>query len=192
MSEVDAEPIRWKAHARIEKWSNEAVAHTQRITGRDIVTGDLMTEIGLSPDDVVEVPDNLVTTAGLQRITNLIIGAGGQALTQTATRLGVGNSSATAAVGQTDLQAAAGATNRLFKVLDTAPTAVNGVMTFKTTFQTGDANFVWNEWALDVGTPTVTDGTTVNALLVNRRVPGTSMGTKTSGAWTLTVTITLS
>lgn len=191
MSDV-ADPIRWKAHARIEKWSDHAVAHAQRITGQDAVTGDEMAALGLTPDDVVDIPDNLVTTAGLQRITNLIIGAGGQALTQTATRLGVGNSSTAATVGQTDLVAAAGATNRLFKALDTAPTAVNGVMTFKTTFQGADANFAWNEWALDVGTPTVADGTTVNALMVNRRVPGTSMGTKTSGAWTLTVTITLS
>jgi hypothetical protein len=191
-ADVAADPIRWKAHARIDKWSDQSVAHAQRITGQDFVTGDDMTSIGLAPDDVVDIPDNLLTTAGLQRITNLIIGAGGQALTQTATRLGVGNSSTAATVLQADLQAAAGAGNRLFKALDTAPTAVNGVMTFKTTFQGGDANFAWNEWALDVGTPTVADGTTVGALMVNRRVPGTSMGTKTSGAWTLTVTITLS
>lgn len=189
--DVKQEPIRWRAHATVEKWTDEQVDAVRAITGLSNPDGDAL-RFHFDPAETVEVPDNLVTTAGLQRITNLIIGAGGQALTQTATRIGVGNSSTAAAVGQTDLVAAAGATNRQFKILDVAPTAVNGQMTFKATFQTGEANFAWNEWALDVGAPTVTDGTTVNALMVNRRVPGTSMGTKTSGAWTLTVTITLS
>lgn len=190
-TDVKPDSIRWRAHATVDKWNDDHVAAVRARTGLSTLDGDTL-RAHFAPIETVEVPDNLVTTAGLQRLTNLIIGAGGQALTQTATRIGVGNSSTAATVGQTDLVAAAGAGNRQFKVLDVAPTAVNGVMTFKATFQTGEANFAWNEWALDVGTPTVADGTTVNALMVNRRVPGTSMGTKTSGAWTLTVTITLS
>ena len=71
----------------------------------------------------------------------------------------------------------------------TFPTTSNGVITFKSTYASGEANFVWNEWCVDIGTPTVTDGTTVNALMLNRKVA--SLGTKASGSWVLTATITL-
>ena len=92
-------------------------------------------------------------------------------------------------MGQTDLQAAAGSANRQFKVMDaTYPSASGGVVTARSTFATGEANFVWNEWGLDIGTPTVTDGTTVNAVLLNRKVE--SLGTKVSGSWVLTVSVT--
>jgi hypothetical protein len=58
-------------------------------------------------------------------------------------------------------------------------------------FGTADGNFAWEEWGLDVGTATVTAGTTVNAVLLNRKVA--SNGTKASGqTWTATATITFS
>lgn len=149
-------------------------------------------DLSRAPYEVIERAGNLLTTAGLGRITSLIIGGGGQAVTNTAARLGVGNSSTAAAVGQTDLQAAAGSSNRQFKTMDaTYPQQSAGVITFRSTFGTTLANFAWNEWGIDVGTPTVSDGTTVAALLLNRAVQ--SLGTKTSaGTWVATATITLS
>lgn len=181
--------LKWRVNSRVDKWSQADVDMVRELSGVQNPDGDLMAEYGCTPE-TVEDAGNLVTTAGLNRLTALIIGAAGQALTATAVRLGVGNSTTAAAVGQTDLQASAGAGNRQFYIMDaTYPQQANGVMTFRATFATGDANFVWNEWCLDVGTPTVANGTTVNALMVNRKV--SSLGTKASGAWTLTVTITL-
>lgn len=144
------------------------------------------------PYEVIERAGNLLTTAGLTRITSLIIAGGGQGATNTASRIGVGNSSTAAAVGQTDLQAAAGASNRYFMTMDaTYPQVSAGVITFKATFGTADGNFAWNEWCIDIGTPTVAAGTTVNATMLNRAVQ--SLGTKTSaGTWVATATITLS
>src|SRR5690242_18722303 len=105
---VDVKPdsIRWRAHAKVDKWTDDQVAAVRARTGLSNPDGDTL-RAHFAPVETVEVPDNLVTTAGLQRITNLIIGAGGQALTQTATRIGVGTSTTAATVLQTDLQAAA-------------------------------------------------------------------------------------
>lgn len=185
-----AQALKWRTKTRVEKWAQSDVDKVAALSGMENPDGDMMASYGFTPEVVEDNDSNLVTTAGLGRITALIIGAAGQALTATAVRLGVGNSNTAAAVGQTDLQAAAGAGNRQFYIMDaTYPQQAAGVMTFRATFATGDANFVWNEWCLDVGTPTVANGTTVNAVMVNRKVA--SLGTKVSGAWTLTVTITL-
>lgn len=184
--------IKWNPIAVVEKYDADQVAYAARKSGVLVPTSVEFAAAGLTPYETVVSVGNLLTTAGLNRITSLIIAGGGQGATNTATRLGVGNSSTAEAVGQTDLQAAAGSANRQFKVMDaTFPTQANGVLTFKSTFASGEANFAWNEWGVDIGTPTVTDGTTVNALLLNRKVQ--SLGTKTSaGSWVLTATITLS
>lgn len=182
--------IRWRPVATVDKYDDDQTAWVARKSGVVTPLGHDFERFGVRPFDRVVAPGNLLTTAGLQRLTNLMIGAGGQAATNTAARLGVGNSSTAAAVGQTDLQAAAGSTNRQFKVMDpTFPTAVNGVLTFRSTFATGEGNFVWAEWGVDIGTPTVADGTTVAALLLNRAVQ--ALGTKASGSWVLTATITI-
>lgn len=149
-------------------------------------------DLSVAPYETLVREGNLLTTAGLGRITSLIIAGGGQGATNTSARIGVGNSSTAAAVGQTDLQASAGSSNRWFQVMDaTFPTASGGLLTFKATFGTADGNFAWNEWGIDIGTPTVTASATVNALLLNRAVQ--SLGTKTAaGTWVATATITLS
>lgn len=179
--------IRWRVQLEVDKFTDDAVMLLARRLGRTPTGTELIESV--LPREHLEVAGNLLTTAGLNRLTSLLIGAGGQALTNTATRIGVGNSSTAEAVGQTDLQAAAGAANRQFKVMDaTYPQQANGVVTARSTFATGEANFVWAEWGLDIGTPTVADGTTVNALLLNRKVQ--AMGTKASGSWVATATVT--
>jgi hypothetical protein len=183
--------IRWHPALRVDKYDDEQTDWVSRKSGVVSPLGTDFEALRVKPYEVTEVAGNLLTTAGLQRLTNLLIGAGGQALTNTAARIGVGNSSTAAAVGQTDLQAAAGSTNRWFQPMDaTFPTAVNGVVTLRSTFATGDGNFVWAEVGTDIGTPTVTAGNTVNATLLNRFVQ--ALGTKASGSWVLTETITIS
>lgn len=183
--------IRWSPVATVEKYDDDQTAWLVGRSGIVRPQARHFEAAGLKPYETIVTPGNLLTTAGLNRITSLIIAGGGQGATNTATRLGVGNSSTAAAVGQTDLQASAGSSNRWFQVMDaTYPQQSNGVLTFKSTFATGDGNFAWAEWCVDIGTPTVTSGNTVNANMLNRAVQ--SLGTKVSGSWVLTATITIS
>jgi hypothetical protein len=136
---------------------------------------------------------NLITNAGWTRLMNLLTAQGGtQALSATATRIGVGNSNTAEAYTDTDLGAAAGASNRFFQPVSGAGSLGTRTLAFSATFGTSDGNFAWNEFGLDVGTPTVTSGTTVNALLFNHKA-GIAQGTKASGqTWTATATLTFS
>lgn len=182
--------ISWNAHAKVEKWSGEQVAEVVRLTGVQNPSADLLASY-ITPYEVVEEPGNLLTTAGLTRLMSLLNGAGGQALTNTATRIGVGNSSTAATIADTDLGAAAGSGNRFFMTMDaTYPSVSGAVLTAKATFGGSDGNFAWNEWGLDIGTPTVSSGTTVNATFFNHKIA--SLGTKVSPAvWGFTVTVTI-
>jgi hypothetical protein len=185
-----ADSIRWRPSIRVDKYDDDQVAYVVRRTGIASPSGADLERL-VRPYEVLDVAGNLLTTAGLTRLTSLLTGAGGQALTNTAARLGVGNSTTAEAVGQTDLQAAAGSGNRQFKVMDaTYPSSAAGVVTLRSTFATGEANFVWAEWGIDIGAPTVADGTTVNATLLNRKVQ--ALGTKATGTWVLTGTLTIS
>lgn len=188
-----SEGLQWRSTSLVEKFSPDQVAYATALLGRAPSGSELHALCGPPEDGVHEdLTSNLLTTAGLTRITNLLTAGGAQAATATSARLGVGDSSTAALVGDTDLGAASGSTHRQFYVMDaTYPSVAAGVMTFKSTFASADANFVWNEWCVDIGTPTVTNGTTVNSCMLNHKIA--SLGTKASGgAWSLTTTITLS
>lgn len=185
--------LSWRSGTLLERFSPDQAAHAARVLGHDPLGAELRALVGDPEDGVHEdLTSNLLTTAGLTRITSLITGAGGQAATATAVRLGVGDGTGPAAIGDTDLSAAAGSTHRQFYAMDaTYPTIAAGVITLKSTFSGSDANFAWNEWGVDIGTPTVTNGTTVNATFLDHKI--VSLGTKVSGAvWAFTATITLS
>lgn len=93
--------------------------------------------------------------------------------------IGVGDSTTAHAVGQTDLQAA---TNKVRKAMDaTYPTGATNVLTFRSTFGTGDANFTWNEWGVF---NSATGGT-----MLNRKVEALGAKTNTQ-TWQFTVTLT--
>lgn len=139
---------------------------------------------GQVPDEVKEFRDNLLLNAGITRLLNLLIGAGGQAYDATHTRIGIGDSATAAVASQTDLQAS---TNKLYNLVSSA-TVSGQTVTWVATFASGDANYAWAEWIIDNGT---TQSTTVTAPALNRRVA--AMITKTSAiAITITVTITIS
>lgn len=188
---MTGEALKWRVHLHVDKWTPEQTSQALAFYGVRWIEGDALGAI-VAPAETLDLPGNLLTTAGLNRLTSLLIGGGGQALTNTACRIGTGNSTTAAAVGQTDLQAAAGSGNRWFQPMDaTYPQQSNGVATFKATFGGSDGNYVWAEWGIDIGAPTVTAGNTVNALLLNRKVQ--AMGEKVSGStWTVTATVTIS
>ena len=186
------EHARWIPRGVVEKWDADATAWVQRRSGVAVPRAAAFAALGVRPGEVATSDGNLLTTAGLTRLVSLLLGAGGQAATNTSARLGTGNGSGTAAVGDTDLSASAGSSNRWFQVMDaTFPSAAAGVATFKATFASADGNYAWNEWGIDIGTPTVSSGATVAATLLNHKTSA-ALGTKTGGStWAFTVTITI-
>lgn len=184
--------IKWFPRAFVEKWDADQTEWVKGKTGLLAPTARDFHALNVKPVDTARDEGNLLTTAGLTRISNLIVAAGGQGLTATSGRIGVGNGAGSAVIGDTDLGAAAGSSNRFFNPLDSAPSVSAGVITLISTFASANGNFAWNEWGVDIGTPTVTTGTTVNATLLNHKTSA-ALGTKASGAsWAFTVTITLS
>jgi hypothetical protein len=182
------ENVTWYAQATREAWSPDQVAIVRATVGHEPNTDEL--HAFYDPDTLV-VEGNALLSTGVTRIMSLLNGAGGQAATNTATRIGTGDGSTAVSVGDTDLSAASGSTHRWFQVVDaTYPSVAGGVLTVKATYASGDGNYTWSEWCVDVGTPTVTSGATANTLL-NRKIA--TLGVKSPGAvWALTVTLTLS
>lgn len=99
--------------------------------------------------------------------------------TNAAAYLGVGDSSTAHGVTQTDLQAASNKTRKAME--PTYPTRATNVLTFRSLFATGDANYTWAEWG-------IFNASTAGEML-SRKVE--ALGTKTSAAtWQLTTTLT--
>ncbi len=188
---MNGDTMKWVGALTVEKFDEKQTAEAMQRTGLARPTAADFAALGFVPCEVVESGPNLITTNGLNRTMNLLIGSG-QAATATAARIGVGDGSTAAAVSDVDLAASSGSTHRYFMPMDSTYPSVSGaVATFKSTFASADGNFAWAEWCIDIGTPTVTAGTTVNALMLNRKVA--SNGTKSSGtSWVATATITLS
>lgn len=155
----NAERPTWEARATLRKWE-DAEAHKS----------------GAAPDETIDLGGNMLLTAGVTALWNLVTGAGGTAYDATNARLGVGEGATAATAGDTAL---VGPTTA-FQVVDQAPAVSGNEVTFEATFGDGTAEFPWNEWAVDNGTT-----------LLNRKAVG--MGTKAAGStWTLTVTIAIS
>jgi hypothetical protein len=161
-----SEPIQWQVAWRIDKY---------RADDRS------------APYAVVEGSGNLLVYGGASALWQRLIGTGVTAFDNSNAYLGVGDDSTAAAATQTDLQAA---TNKHREAMDaTYPlhtdgtgSSSNAVITYKSTFETGDANFTWSEWAIF--------NASSSGRMLNRKV--FSGGTKTSAeAWSLTVSITL-
>jgi hypothetical protein len=184
---------RGTTHWRVDRWDEEQTVWVKRRTGLDAPQAVDFRHLKVAPYRVSELIGNLITTAGWTRLMNLLTAQGGtQALSATAVRIGVGNSNTAEAYADTDLGAAAGSTNRFFQPVSGAGSLGTRTLAFAATFGTADGNFAWNEFGLDVGTPTVTSGTTVNALLFNHKA-GIAQGTKAAGqTWTATATLTFS
>lgn len=189
---MSTDTFNWNCTWGVQKWDEDAVAWLTEKLGRTPQGADFEAA-GVHAYEANTIEKNLLTTAGLNRITALIIASGGlQAADNTHTRIGVGNGGGTAAIGDTDLSAAAGSANRWFQVMDASkPTQANGVMTFVSTFASGDGNFAWAEFGIDVTTGATSSGNAVGTVLLNHKT-SIAQGTKTAGqSWTATATITL-
>jgi hypothetical protein len=179
---------RWK----VERFGELATAELKHELKRQPVRSDFYAH-GFQPYSVTGFDGNLITNAGWTRLMSLLTATGStQALSATAVRIGVGNSNTAESYTDTDLGASAGSSNRWFQPVTGAATLGTRTLEFEATFGTSDGNFAWNEFGIDVGTPTVTAGATVGTLLFNH-VAGIAQGTKAAGqTWTATATITFS
>jgi hypothetical protein len=124
---------------------------------------------------------NEVTTAGVQDLAAVLSGTGGTALDAAHAYVGVGDSNAAFAAGQTDLQAA---TNKTRVPMDAGfPSRAGAVVTYRGTFLGDQANHAWAEYGIFWAASGA--GT-----MFSRRVQ--ALGTKPQGqAWQLTATLTL-
>jgi hypothetical protein len=131
------------------------------------------------PYQIIEGEGNMLLNSGIDEMWDLIIGDSANHFNNAGAQIGVGDSSTAAAATQTDLQAS---TNKTYKGMETGyPTSTSQQATFKASFGTSEANYAWNEWVVKQST---------SGKCLNRKVE--SLGTKTSGTWTLEVTVTLS
>jgi hypothetical protein len=163
--DVPHDSARWQVHTLLEK----------RRDGETV------------PYETIESTGNMLVYGGASALWDLLV-AGGTvtAFNNANAYIGVGDSSTAAAAAQTDLQAA---TNKHREAMDaTYPQHTDGTgsgaasIIFKATFESGDAEFAWNEWGIF--------NASTSGRMLNRKVQ--AFGTKpASTAWSLTVTITL-
>lgn len=120
-----------------------------------------------------------ITDAGRNHLVQAGIGAAVTAFNNANSYIGVGDSSTAFSAAQTDLVAAS---NKLRKAMDaTYPSGASNVITFRSTFATGDANWAWNEWGIFNASSAGT--------MLSRKVE--SLGTKTNTqTWQFTTTLT--
>lgn len=174
------DPAKWRIHWAVAKFHNKDVGD---ISPRDV------------PDEMVEIDRNALMYGGASCLWQCLIGNGTTTSGQTLTffnngnaAVGVGDSTTAVAATQTDLQAA---TNKLRKGMDsTYPQHTDGTtsaaasIVFKASFGTSEANFAWNEVGV-FNSSSAGVGRMLNRLQQ-------SFGTKSSGTWSMTVTISLS
>lgn len=121
-----------------------------------------------------------LTNAGRDHIAKALMNDSDTPFDASNAYLGAGDSSTSFAASQTDLQAAS---NKLRKAMDaTYPQRSSNVLTFRSTFGTGDANYAWEEWGVFNASSSGT--------MLSRKVE--ALGTKTSAqSWQFTAAITV-
>jgi hypothetical protein len=131
------------------------------------------------PCEVIESEGNCLLNTGIDEMWDLITGDSANHFSNSSAQIGVGDSSTAATPTQTDLQAT---TNKTYKGMETGyPTSTSQKATFKSSFGASEANYTWNEWVVKQSS---------SGKCLNRKVD--ALGTKSSGTWTLEVSITLS
>lgn len=123
-----------------------------------------------------------ITNAGAVLAATALMNDSATFLNAANSYIGVGDSTTAFSAAHTDLQAA---TNKTRKAMDsTYPQRSSGVLTFRATYSTSEANYAWNEWGIFNAS---TAGT-----MFSRKVEGAALITKTSAqSVQITCTITV-
>ena len=187
--------IRYKTLWVCEKWSEEAVNFARSKLGFDSahqVGSETLRYLKVAPESVEEVPGNVLLNEGIARMGDLLIAAGGTAYNNANAYIGVGDTSTAAAATDTELLATQNAANRFYKgMVASYPQRTNQTIDWRSDFTSSEANFAWNEWTVAAGATTASgSGFLVGTTNLNRKVQ--SLGTKSTGTWTLTASITFS
>jgi len=182
--------IKWNAYAKVLKYSPAQVELSRGLLGHEPDGVELSVHHAEPEGGIVTDEGNVLTTAGLGRITSLIIGGGGQAAANGACGLGVGSSTTAAVITDTDL-----GTPIYYQPADAGfPTVSAGVITIQATFGSSNGNGAWQEWGWYDATSfvgsTTKAGTGTSPVMINHKI--TSLGTKASGSsWVFVATVTL-
>jgi len=165
----------WKCHYRLEKRKGD-------INACKTPEERLAFLANTKPYEVIEGEHNCLLNTGIDKIWDLVTGvvSGTDHIYDNAkAQIGVGDSTDAEDPTETDLQAP---TNKCYKAMEGGyPTSTTQKVTFKSSFGSSDANYAWQEWVVKQVT---------SAVCLNRKVE--SLGTKSTGTWTLEVDITLS
>ena len=166
---------RWRVKAKLFKYAEDITPFEKE--GREAEFHELF-----EPYEVREMEGNLLLNEGINALWSILCETTPTEARYTAAnaRIGVGDGTAAAAASQTGLQG----TSTAFKAMESGYPIFGSAQkaTFKASFGDTEANFAWQEWTID-------NGATPNKNL-NRKVE--SLGTKTTGTWTLEVSVTLS
>jgi len=163
----------WNCRSTVRKYHEDITPFKEE--GREAEFDKLFT-----PYEVIEQKGNCLLNTGIDAIWDLVMEDDStNYFTEAETYIAVGDATVAANATQTDIQATA---NSKYVVMYTSyPTTGTQAINFKASFGAEDANFDWEEWAVFE---------TRNNISLNRKVE--SLGTKTTGTWTLEVSITLS
>jgi hypothetical protein len=188
--------LNWHAFAHVDKYSQDQVDFVRRATGIWDPEGAVLERFCVKPEDgTAEADGNLLVTVGLDAITKLLIASGTPQAFSGPTKALVGVGATATAANIADTALGSDGASAYYQGCDSAnPTQANGVITCVCTFATGNANFAWAEWCWATCTGTITPGATLASVatgskLWNHKIQ--SLGTKVSGAWVLTCTVTI-
>ncbi len=159
-----SEHSQWRVEWRLEKWAE---------TARKVA--------GFEPDEVLCDSQNIILDSGANEMLKLITGTGGTTFSAANAYIYVGTSSTAENASQGGILATGN--NRAYAGMDVGYPVVNGrQMIYRASFGDTSANFAWNE-------ASIVNGTGANAVAMNRKV--SNMGTKSTGTWTLQITVSL-
>jgi hypothetical protein len=191
------EAVNWRMRAKVIKYEPDTMAYIKDRFGVDpdqenvgLALRHLEAKKLITPDDVLYVPGNGLTTVGAQRVSDLLTSNTPKPFSAAWGVAGVGTSTTAFSTAQTALLGTA-----YYQGLDSAPGSANGVITAYSTFTGSNANHAWEEWCWAIATATPVASTNFNTAtttgtMLNRKAQ--SMGTKVSTAvWTLAAQATI-
>lgn len=154
----------WRVEWRVEKWFDTAKKMA-----------------GFAPDEVVCDTQNIILDAGANEMLKLISGTGGTPFDATNGYIMVGTDTSPENASQVGVLATG--SNRATAKIDSGYPSVTGrQVTYRASFGDNEANFAWNE-------ASIMNGNGTNAISMNRKV--SALGTKTTGTWTIQITVSL-
>lgn len=185
----------WGFRWTCDKWSEEACSFVRKKLHLEkfapVSSDQLLAVIG-RPEEILVVEGNLLLNEGIQRLEDLLIAAGGTSYNNANAFIGVGTSSTAAAATQTELQGSQDSSNRFYKAMVASyPQRTSQTVDWRSDFTSTEANFAWAEWTISAGATTASgSGFLVGTTNLNRKVE--SLGTKATGTWTMTGSVTIS